>query len=172
VDLKELIAKLNAKVAKLAARQRDLLAESQADGVSDEDKAKKLKEFDDVQAEREAAKADLRRAEGLYADEQTPRVAAVVQPPHNPHAPSVGVDVGGEDWSAANIRVPARCRRHNALKVFKGRDGEREAYAAGLFYAGRPLRPPAQPPSAAARSASELDTDLTGRPAPGQPGPA
>lgn len=126
-----LIAKLAAQVEDLNAKQTACLVAADADGVTEEDRAEHLAEFDRLQKEKETAQASLRRAEQLARDQaaaDAPRTAPAHQPAgHNPHD-AVAAGRPGE------LTVPARAKRHGPLVAFKAR--EKDAYAAGLWLAG------------------------------------
>lgn len=124
--MNDLIAKLAAQIETINAQQATALTAAEAEGVSEEDRAKHLAEFDRLQGEKAKAQASQKRAEQLARDQaaaNTPARPAVAQEPFNPHEPVAG-----------SITIPARARRHGPLVAFRG--NERDAYQAGVWYAG------------------------------------
>jgi HK97 family phage major capsid protein len=127
------------RIEELNAKQQAALDAAEAAGVTPEDRAKHLAAFDDLQKEKDAAKADHARFEQLARDQEWaggPRTAPLVDSPFNPHKPSTGLHADGADglsFDASRVRIPAHARRHGQLVAFRG--SEREAYAAGVWCA-------------------------------------
>lgn len=125
--MNELIAKYAKQIEDINLAQSAALVAADADGVSEEDRAKHLAEFDKLQGDKAKAQASLKRAEQLVRDQaaaNAPARPAVTQDTYNPHEPV----------AATQITIPARARRHGPLVAYK--DREREAYMAGLWFAG------------------------------------
>lgn len=127
--MNELAAKLEAKIADLAAKQDVALAAADADEVTEEDRAKHLGEFDRLQVEKVKAKESYTRAVQAQNDKREvdatktqPAVAPLVsQISHNPNLNSPRI-------------IPAAMPRRRAnLKAFKGPDAELRAYQSGLW---------------------------------------
>jgi len=127
----ELLAKLHKQIDDVNAAQAAALAAAEAEGVSAEDKAKHLAEFDRLQGDKDKARESLTRAQKLAADQA--EAAAPARPP----IITGGITPASFDPLAAvsfdRVTVPARARRHGALVAFK--DRERDAYAAGVWCA-------------------------------------
>lgn len=128
------------RIDEINTKQQAALDAADADGCSADDRTKHLAAFDTLQAEKEAAKGDYTRFERLARDQEWadgPRTAPLSDAPFNPHKPSTGLLGDGDDgfsFDASRVKIPARAKRHGQLKAFKG--AEREAYAAGVWYAG------------------------------------
>lgn len=128
MTLAEMIARLQAKEKAARARMAAALAASQADGVSDDDKAKHLAEFDAAEKDKDAAVADLSRAKKLDAAE---RFMAEPDRPGVTSSPFLPANLAPSGFAG----IPARQRRAGVLKAFKGPKAEESAYQAGLFVA-------------------------------------
>lgn len=130
----EIVAKLNKQIADLKAKQSAALAASEADGVAPEDRTKHLADFDRLQGEKEAAQANLKRAEGLVREEEeaAKRAATTAEREDVKQKPFVPPGLATE---AGRLIVPANVRRAGQLKAFKGADAELRAYQAGLWVA-------------------------------------
>jgi hypothetical protein len=79
------IAKLETKLAGIVAEQKAALVAAEADGVTDDDRAKHLAEFDRLDGEKAKAKASLERAKRVSADESA---AAATGPSRRGSPPS------------------------------------------------------------------------------------
>lgn len=125
--MNEKILKLREQIAAFSAKQKTILESADAEGVSAEDRAKHIAEFDRLQGEKDSAAASLKRADQLHNDDlvaaATPATRPIVHA-NNPHPPTAG-----------NLTVPAVARRHGPLKAFKGNRASERAYEAGLFAA-------------------------------------
>ena len=133
-ELLALVQKQDAKVKGLRQQMADALTASQADGLSDDDKAKHLAAFDQLKPQLKAAEADLERAVALRDAEQRAEHHANGERAAAAGTPHLGVRI--VDPSRPNgHRPPAQARRSGPLKLFKGRDGEATAYRAGLWVA-------------------------------------
>jgi len=127
--VEEKILALRAKAnAARETMEKSLLAAS-ADGVSDEDKAKHLAEFDAAELVEKSAKADLDRFlrfqeanEHAAAFERAPIVSSL----SSAHRP---------ERMHAGTKIPANIRRKAKLEAFSGPDAEEAAYQAGLWIA-------------------------------------
>lgn len=144
MNLKDLIAKLNKQIADVKAKQQAALAASEADGVSAEDRTKHIAEFDRLQAEKEGAQANLKRAEAMDREEEEAaaeaerrRVAAKTTPVTQPIVPPVHAGGNGAPNVGGGTVIPAHVRRVGPLKAFKGPDAELRAYKTGLWVAAR-----------------------------------
>lgn len=124
-ELKLLVSKLKKQAADIEARQSAALVAADAEGVSDDDRAKHLAEFDRLQAEKVKQRENLTRAEELLAHHSEPITQPIVSGPAN--LPTV--TAGGPP------RVPTTQRRRGPLKAFKGPDAELHAYQTGLWVA-------------------------------------
>lgn len=140
----EIVAKLTAQLASIKTRQNAALAASQVEGVTAEDRAKHIAEFDRLQTEKEAAQADLKRAEGLVAeevaaeakrkeDEKKQQEEAARREREPAREPLVTTSPGRTNPNTRT--VPATARRFGPLKAFKGQDAELRAYKTGLWVA-------------------------------------
>ena len=129
--LKTLCQELAARIEALAERQATLLIQAEAADLADEGRAKILAEFDKLQVEKEKAQAAFKRAELVLRDHravnQLPATLPITDVP-------AGQDEIDPEPLIARFRIPARARRHSQLVAYRGR--EREAYAAGLWFAG------------------------------------
>lgn len=121
------IETLTAKVADLHSKQEAALAAADAEGVSPEDRAKHLAEFDRLDEAKAEANASLGRARKL-ADEKAamdrePARPPIVQPPAAPQG------------TVARETLPAKPRAHGVSRVFQGADAHGRAEAFGLWVA-------------------------------------
>lgn len=128
--MNEIIAKLEAEKLSLLNQQDAALKAADAEGCSAEDRAKHLKEFDDLQAKVDAANASISRHKKaasnrseLEAGRTEPARPAVHVGLHNPHA------------ATGRVTIPSNVRRNPNLKAFKGADAQDKAYRCGLFVA-------------------------------------
>lgn len=135
--MKQLVAKLTAQVADAKARQRLSLAAAEADGVTAEDKAKHVAEFDRVEAEKASAQANLERAQKMVREEDEAAQVAARTPEREPVAAATKVHVPDNLTPTARGKpaAPAECRRHGTLRAFKGAEAEENAYMTGLWVA-------------------------------------
>jgi HK97 family phage major capsid protein len=140
------IAKLEAKLAGIVAEQKAALVAAEADGVTDDDRAKHLAEFDRLDGEKAKAKASLERAKRVSADEsaaardkaESARVAAELDlTPEVPPVVTAPVRNTLVSPRPGQVTIPANVIRGRALKAFKGPDAEQRAYQTGLWVAAR-----------------------------------
>jgi HK97 family phage major capsid protein len=143
VKPQDIVAKLTKQLADIQAKQTAALAASEADGVSADDRAKHIAEFDRLQAEKVGAKASLARAESMVREEEeaakrieaeqkrlatTPERPDLVMKPFVP--PGLAVDPTG-----GRLAIPANVKRFGKLKAFSGPEAELRAYQFGLWVA-------------------------------------
>lgn len=132
----QIVSKLTAHIADLKAKQVAALAASEAEGVSADDRAKHLADFDQLQKDKEAAQANLGRAQAMVREEEQAAREAAVTPEREPIVMKPFVPAAqAPDFSAGKPRIPANVRRGGALKAFKGEDAEFRAYQTGLWVA-------------------------------------
>ncbi len=129
------------RVEEISAKQTTALEAAEATGCSADDRAKHLAAFDALQAEKEAAQADYQRWDAVARSEEwsgSPASVGIVQQVNDGrHGATAGLNTGSDEgggFDASRVRIPARARGHNRLVAFAGQ--EREAYAAGLWFAG------------------------------------
>src|SRR5262245_42477071 len=88
------------RVEDISAKQQTALTAAGADDCSAEDRTKHLATFDDLQKEKEAAQADYARWDQLARGQEwsgSPRTAPLSDAPFNPHRPSTGLHLDGDD---------------------------------------------------------------------------
>lgn len=124
--MNELIQKLAQQIEAINASQETALKAAQADGVSDDDKAKHLAEFDRLAGEKTTLKANLKRAQDLAVDQLAMR---------QPAAPVILRDPG-RTTLADPTKIPAEALRHaNPINAFKNHGGAEAAYRCGVWAA-------------------------------------